>query len=164
MDRRSEPDVDSTLEVPATLRLWFLVHFVVDVVAAVPLLVAPEELLPRLGWTAVDPVSARLVGAALMAIGVQSWRTRNAGAVVYRAMLGLKVIWSATAILGLSLAIARGAPPLTFLFLSIFLVFCGVWLHHAIRFRQLARAPADPPDDPAETETDGEADAEPTAE
>ena len=133
---------------PATLRLWFVAHAVVDVACALPLLFASEELLPRLGWTAVDPVSPRLVAAALLAIGVQSWRTRNADAGVYREMLALKLVWSVSAIVALALAITRGAPSAAFAFLSIFLVFCGVWSHHAIRFRQLARAPLDTPDDP----------------
>ena len=150
------------IEVPASLRLWFGVHAVVDVVAAVPLLIAPEVILPRLGWTVVDPVAARLVGAALAGIGVTSWRTRHAGAAVIRALVGLKVVWSASAILALVLAIARGAPELTFLFLSIFLAFCGVWSHHAIRFRQLSRAPAssDPVDCEDEDTEDGERQSE----
>jgi hypothetical protein len=149
------------IEVPATLRWWFAVHAVVDVAFALPLLFATEELLPRLGWTAVDPVSPRLVAAALLGIGVQSWRTRNADVAIFREMLALKLVWSSSAILGLALAIARGAPSAAFAFLSIFLVFCGVWSHHAIRFRQLARAPQYVPDDPTE-DTDG--DGEPTAE
>jgi hypothetical protein len=136
-----EMDDLSAIEVPASLRLWFVVHAVVDVAAGVPLLIAPEAILPHLGWTFVDPVAARLVGAALVGVGVTSWRTRQASAAVVRALVGLKVVWSASAILALVLAIARGAPQLTFLFLSIFLAFCGVWSHHAIRFRQLARAP-----------------------
>jgi len=136
-------EMDDSVEVPASLRLWFVVHAVVDVAAAVPLIIAPEAILPRLGWTFVDPVAARLVGAALAGIGVTSWRTRHASAAVVRALVGLKVVWSASAILALVLAIGRGAPQLTFLFLSIFLAFCGVWSHHAIRFRQLARASSD---------------------
>jgi len=130
------------IEVPDSLRVWFGVHAVVDLVAGLPLLIAPEVMLPRLGWTVVDPVAARLVGAALVGIGVTSWRTRKAGGAVIRALVGLKVVWSASAILALVLAIARGAPELTFLFLSIFLAFCGVWSHHAIRFRQLSRVPS----------------------
>ena len=59
------------------------------------------------------------------------------------------MVWSTGAIVGLTLAIARGAPPLAFLFLSISLGFCGVWCHYAIRFRQLARAPLDTDSDPA---------------
>jgi len=131
------------MELPASLRAWFTAHFFVDVAFALPLLLAPEAVLPRLGWTTVDPVSTRLVGAALLAIGVQSLRGRDAGVEVYRAMLGLKLVWSAAAIVGLTIAIARGAPPLTFLFLSLFLGFCGVWFHFAVRLRQFARAPED---------------------
>lgn len=155
MDPASDNADASRIEVPATLRLWFAVHAVVDVAFALPLLFATEELLPRLGWTAVDPVSPRLVAAALLGIGVQSWRTRNADVAVFREMLALKLVWSASAILGLALAITRGAPSAAFVFLSIFLVFCGVWSHHAIRFRQLARAPQYVPDDPTQ-DSDGE--------
>jgi hypothetical protein len=136
------------MEIPASLRAWFVVHFLVDVVCAVPLLLVPELVLPRLGWTTVDPVTTRLVGAALLAIGVQSWRGRNGGVAEFRAMLALKVIWSSAAILGLTIAIARGAPPAAFLCLAIFLVFCGVWSHHAIRFRQHALSSTDPLDQP----------------
>lgn len=130
------------MEIPASLRAWFVAHFVVDVLIAIPLVLVPEEILPRLGWASVDPVSSRLVGAALMAIGVQSWRGRRAGVESYRAMLGLKIVWSLTAIVGLIIAIGRGAAPLAFLLLAIFIGFCGVWSHYAIRFRQHANAEA----------------------
>jgi hypothetical protein len=130
------------MEIPPALRAWFVVHFLVDVAVAIPLLLVPEEILPRVGWSAIDSVSPRLVAAALMAIGVQSWRCRNAGIETYRTLLGVKILWSATAIAGLTIAIARGAPPLTFGLLSIFLGFSGVWSHYAIRLRQQAQADA----------------------
>jgi len=129
------------MEIPSSLRAWFIVHAVIDVACGLPLLLVPEMILPRLGWVAVDPVTTRLVAAALLAIGVQSWRGRHAGVEAYRTMLGLKVVWSTAAIVGLTIAIARGAPPVAFLCLAVFLAFCGVWSHHAIRFRQLGRAP-----------------------
>ncbi|MES1207356.1 MAG: hypothetical protein ABUS79_15570 [Pseudomonadota bacterium] len=142
------------MEIPASLRAWFVVHSLVDIAVAVPLLLAPEALLPRFGWQSVDPVASRLVAAALLAIGVQSWRGRNDGAAAYRAMLALKVVWSAAAIVALTIAIGRGAPPLTFGFLAMFLGFCGVWTYYAIRLRQLAQASDDPPEqDLAEGDT-----------
>jgi hypothetical protein len=131
------------MQVPQSLRTWFVVHAAIDLVAAVPLLFAPEAALHRLGWTCVDPVAARLVGAALLGIGGQSFLMRNAGVEAYRAMLGLKVIWSLAACFALFAAIGSGAPPAAWVFLSIFIVFAGVWLHHAIRIRQHDRAPAD---------------------
>jgi hypothetical protein len=134
------------MDVPPTLRTWFVVHAVVDVVAAVPLFIAPAAVLGRLGWTCVDPVAPRLVAAALLAIGGQSFLGRNAGVEAYRSMLGLKVIWSLAAAIGLFASIGDGAPPAAWAFLSLFIGFAGVWTHHAIRFRQHDHAPADRPD------------------
>ena len=129
--------------IPAALRIWFVVHAVVDLVAALPLLVVPETVLRALGWTCVDPAATRLVGAALLAIGGQSFLMRNAGVEAYRTMLGLKVIWSLAAAGALLAAIGAGAPPAAWAFLSIFIVFAGVWVHHSIRFRQLDRLAED---------------------
>jgi hypothetical protein len=138
----ARPYQDSPMEVPITLRRWFLAHFVVDVVLGVPLLLAPALLLRPLGWTVVDGASTRLVGAALLAIGIRSYFTRNAGIEAVTAMLDLKMIWSFAAILGLVLAIGDGAPPAVWAFLSAFLAFAGVWTHYRIRFKQLAAAAA----------------------
>ena len=50
--------------VPDSLRFWFVVHFAVDIVFALPLLLVAEWLMPSLGWRCVDPINSRLVGAA----------------------------------------------------------------------------------------------------
>jgi hypothetical protein len=128
------------MEVPVTLRRWFVAHFVVDLLVGLPLLLAPALLLRPLGWTTVDGSSARLVGAALVAIGGQSFLSRNGDVAIYTAMLNLKLLWSFAAIAGLLLSIGEGAPPAAFGLLSAFLVFAGVWTHHRIRFKQLASA------------------------
>ena len=130
------------MEIPASLRHWFIAHAALHVVCGLPLLVCPELLLPRVGWTVVDPAMSRLVGAALLAIGVQAWRSRNAGLDVYRALLGLNVVWSAMVIVGMAVAIGHGAPSAAFVVMSASLALCGVWSHHAIRFRQLSRLSA----------------------
>ena len=67
-------------KVPGSLRLWFVVHFAVDLVFALPLLLIPEWLMPLLGWSCVDPITSRLVGAALMGIGGASLLERKASA------------------------------------------------------------------------------------
>jgi len=95
-------------------------------------------LLEPLGWSCVDPTSARLVGAALLAIGTQSFIGRNDTVDAYRALLNLKVLWSLAAIFGLVLSIGQGAPPAAWAFLSAFIAFSGVWIHYRIRFRQWA--------------------------
>jgi hypothetical protein len=123
------------MDVPPTLRIWFIVHAAACLVAALALLVAPELALHRLGWTAVDPITARLAGAALLAIGGQSLIVRNAGVETYRTMLGLLVIWSLAGALGLFVGVGEAAPPAAWAVLSIFVLFAGVWVHHALRRR-----------------------------
>jgi len=145
------------MEVPRSLRLWFVVHAAVDLLAALPLLFAPVTVLTWIGWTCVDPVAARLVGAALLGIGGESFFMRNAGVEAYRAMLGLKVIWSLAACLALLAGIGGGAPPAAWAFLCTFIIFAGVWVHHAIRFRQRGRAGEDEDEDEDE---DGDEDGD----
>jgi hypothetical protein len=121
--------------VPASLRFWFVVHFVVDICFAVPLLLAPERTLSLLGWTTIEPFSTRLVGAALMAIGLESLLGKGGNADVFRAMLNLKIVWSGSAIVGITLSMIGGAPPMGWAFLAIFSVFSLVWIYYRIRLR-----------------------------
>lgn len=119
--------------VPNSLRRWFVVHFVADIVFAVPLLVAPEAFLRMLGWSCVDPIASRLVGAALVGIGVESWLGRNAGVESFRAMLNLKVLWSATATIGILVSQLQGGPAMGWAFLAVFLGFNLLWTGCRVR-------------------------------
>ena len=121
---------------PKSLRAWFIIHFFADMLFGIPLLFFPEILLPMLGWNAIDPISVRVVGAALMGIGIESWLGRDSSVEVYRAMLNLKVIWSSSAILGIGLGILNGGPAAGWLFLAIFVIFWFVWIYY---WRRLAK-------------------------
>ena len=116
--------------IPSNLRRWFIIHFIIDMIFGVPLLFIPEIVMPLFGWTPIDPISSRLVGAALTGIGIESWLGRNAGVDVYRAMLNLKVIWSGSAILGIGLGLVRGGPGTGWIFLVIFALFFLVWVYY----------------------------------
>ena len=122
-------------EVPRSVRVWFITHFVVDWAFALPLFLAPQETLRLFGWITVDPVSTRLVSAALMAIGGRSFLMRDASLEHYRELLWLKVIWSLTALLGLVVSAVQGAPPMTWAFAGFFALFSIVWLVWAVRLR-----------------------------
>jgi len=121
---------DNALVVPPSLRKWFVIHFVADMLTGLPLLFIPEIVMPLLGWQNIDPIATRVVGAALMGIGIESWLGRNAGIEVYRAMLNLKVIWSSSAIVGISLGLFNGGAKAGWLFLLVFVVFWFVWIYY----------------------------------
>lgn len=117
-------------EIPEHLRTWFVIHFVVDMLLGIPLLLFPEIVMPLLGWNPIDPIASRVVGAALMGIGIESYQGRNASIEVFRAMLNLKVTWSSSAILGIWLGIWMGGAKTGWLFLGIFVIFWVVWIYY----------------------------------
>lgn len=120
--------------IPNGLRFWFVVHFVLDVIFAIPLLLFPEETLQLFGWTQIDPLATRLVGAALMGIGIESLLERNASMEVFRAMLNLKIIWSLGAVFGITLSMIQGGPPLFgWILLVIFGSFSLLWISYRLR-------------------------------
>ena len=122
-------------QVPGNLRVWFVIHFAVDMLFAIPLLFFPEFLLTLLGWKVVDPITSRLVGAALLGIGGESLLGRNASKEVFLAMLNLKILWAAGAVIGIALGIAAGGPPLAWVLLVIFVAFLGVWVYYRYELR-----------------------------
>jgi hypothetical protein len=121
--------------IPNSLRTWFVVHFAADMLFGVPLLFFPHSLLALLGWTTYDPMTARLVGAALMGIGLESLLGRNASAETFRAMLNLKIIWSSSAIFAISAALLEGSPPMAWAFLVIFVTFWCVWVYYRLKLQ-----------------------------
>ena len=59
-DESREAPATPSILVPASLRTWFRAHFVIDLVAGIPLLLVPGRILGLLGWTTIDPVATRL--------------------------------------------------------------------------------------------------------
>lgn len=118
------------------LRRWFILHFWVDMLFAVPLFLAPALTLSVLGFAPADPLFVRLVAAALFGIGGTSLLVRSESAEVYRVLLLLKMIWSGVAILALLWSIVED-PTVPGLYLGVFLfiVFFIVWRKYAAQMR-----------------------------
>ena len=122
--------------VPRKLRNWFVIHFVVDMLFAIPLMLAPVATLRLFDWQVIDPFLTRLVAAALFGIGIESFLGRNAGREAYMGMLNLKIIWSSAAIVGMAWSLIdgfRGAILLPSTILIVFLLFNGVWVYWRTR-------------------------------
>lgn len=125
--------MENSSDTPQGLKTWFAIHFVVDMLFALPLIFFPEYILPLFGWASFDPVMPRMVGAALLGIGGESLFSRNAPREVFTALLRLKIIWASGAILALGLGILNGGPIATWGFLAIFVGFLGIWIYFSIK-------------------------------
>src|SRR3989344_665518 len=122
-------------EVPASLRVWFVIHFIADYLFAIPLFIAPTWFLSLFGFTIVDPVTARLAAAALFAVGGISLLAFKGSAEVYYSLLQLKLIWSISATVGLLLSLWQGASILLWFVVIIFSLFSGIWSYYLWRLR-----------------------------
>ncbi len=112
------------------LSRFFILHFLIDILFAVPLFLIPETFLGLFDWQPVDPVAARLVAAALFGIGIESLLGRNGTQESFKAMLNLKIIWSVGAIGGLGLSLFQGQSNLLLLIiLGFFIVFNVLWIY-----------------------------------
>ena len=121
--------------IPPSLRNWFIIHFVADMIFGVPLLLIPGKMLQVFGFPSDHFFFARLVGAALIGIGGSSFLARNSVIEVFRGLLELKILWSATAIIGILLSIYDRAPRSAWLFLAIFCVFSSAWITFRYKLR-----------------------------
>ena len=125
--------------IPNALETWFVIHFWVDMLIAIPMMLFPMALLMLFGWQIVDPIMTRLVAAALFGIGIQSYLGRKAGIEAYRGMLNLKIIWSFAALVGIGcsmLAGAQGSPIIGWAFWMVFLLFNVLWIYWRLRLRE----------------------------
>ncbi len=128
--------------VPSSLKMWFVVHCILDLIFAVPLMIIPVRFLHLLGWQTVDPVATRLVAAALFGIGLESFIGRNAGPQAYQGMLTLKIIWSVAAMIGIAVSmVSMDSPPISGWFLlGIFVLFNALWIYWFVRIRKIVDA------------------------
>ena len=124
--------------IPKSLRLWFTSHFIIDLVAAVPLFFAPRFVFTLIGLPHGEPLFARLIAAAFFAIGTTSLIMRDGGVESYRALLDLKIIWSSLALVGISWSLYEGAPTVAWSAFGIFIVFWAAWIYYR---RQLVSWP-----------------------
>ena len=111
-------------QIPGALKVWFIIHFIVDVLFALPLMIIPGIFLAFLGWQNIDVISARIIAAALFGIGLESFIGRNAGRQAYKGMLNLKIIWSFSVITGVIISMfqgAQGRPLFGWILLGIFI-------------------------------------------
>ncbi len=115
--------------IPKSLKNWFMIHFIIDYIFGILLIISPEFILKIFNWTTIDPITSRIVGAALIGIGSISLLERNSTIETYKVLLKLKIIWSSLAILGILLSIKESSKSIWIIFM-IFLIFNILWIYY----------------------------------
>ncbi len=126
------------------LRAWFVIHFILDTTFAIPLFIAPEKFLALFGWSTIDPITSRIVAAALFGIGIESFLARNSNAEGFAGILNLKIIWSFVASLGIFLSLVQSHfanKRVGLTFLGIFVFFHILWIYYRKKIGNSNEAP-----------------------
>lgn len=117
-------------QVSIWLSRFFVLHFVIDIIFALPLFFFPETFLGFLGIETFNPLFVRLVAAALFGIGIESLLGRNGSVEAFKAMLNLKIIWSSAAVLGIIISLREiTADLIIWLILFTFIAFNLLWAY-----------------------------------
>jgi hypothetical protein len=119
----------------SSLKIWFITHAIVDLIIALPLLFYPVFFLEMFGFSNINPLLARLIAAALLAIGGNSYLMRNGSKEEYKSMLNLKLIWSIVAIFSIGGHMWETHSIAGLPFLLVFGVFAFVWLCYRIKLK-----------------------------
>ena len=112
------------------LRTWFMIHFIVDVIFAIPLIFFPAWLLGLFGYSETQFITSRLLGAGLLGIGGASYLTYKKSKESYHTLLNLKIIWSISAILVLLYSLFLGAPRSIWFIIIAFIIFSVAWIYY----------------------------------
>lgn len=122
----------------SALGRWFVLHFVLDLLVAIPLFLFPEVILGWVGLSGVNIVLARMVAAALFGIGLESWWGRKASAGHFVGMLRLKIVWSVVVVFALLFGLIQRQIEVVvgLLVLGLFFGFNLVWVYWWLRLRK----------------------------
>ncbi len=123
------------MEVPNSLRKWLVFHFYVDYAFAIPFFFFPVQLAGILGYEPLDPLSARLVSAALFGIGYSSLIAAKFDLEKMRLKLRWAVIWAGTATVGLFWSAPTVDHIWGWVFAVIFLLFFILWTTYAVKLK-----------------------------
>ncbi len=124
--------------VPRALRICFVAESLFQILCAVPLMLFPNGVLGMCGWTTIDPVATRLVGAALFGIAGASLLSRRTSLATFRALLRLKILWTGAAVFSVVLSIDQGAPASAWLLLLIVASLGAMWTYWLQRLMALS--------------------------
>jgi hypothetical protein len=112
------------------LNITFLIHAIVAVVFGLLMLLVPGRTLLFFGWAPIDPITSRILGAALLALAWSSFRGWQATErKQVQILVEMEAVFTVLASVGLlrHLLFARYLP-IVWAMLALFVAFAVAWI------------------------------------
>ncbi len=118
-----------------SLRITFILHAIVAFVFGLALLAAPGQFLDIFDWKPVDPLTSRMFGAAMLALGWGSIRGyRAASWDEVEILVEVEAAFTFLAAVGLLRHLLVGSWPwYVWMIFAIFTVFAVAWIYHLLK-------------------------------
>ena len=111
------------------LKPTLLIHAIVSAVLGVLLLIIPGDFLQRLGWSPIDPITTRLLGAAFLALAwgdFRGWRQPAKSDITL--LVEVQLAFSALGSIGvLRHLVTGGWPAMVWILFGGFALFAIAW-------------------------------------
>jgi len=119
------------------LKITFLAHAIVAFLCGAPLLLAPGRFLGLFNWAPIDPVLARILGAALLGLAWSSLRGYQQASFEKVALLvEAEAVFCTAAVVGMLRQMAGARWPfIIWLILAVLIIFAILWLLNGVRKR-----------------------------
>lgn len=117
------------------LKLTFLIHALVALVIGLPLLIAPGRFVDLVGWMPVEPILARILGAALLALGWGSFRVwQSADKELAAVLIQVEAVFAVLAGVGVLRHLLIANYPVTvWVALLVFAAFAIAWIAFGLK-------------------------------
>lgn len=117
--------------VPKSLKTWYNVHIIADLIFGIPFLFFPMQFLNAFGWAISEAFPWRIFGAALVGIAVLSYVVNKSNDIqAFRNSLKFKSVWGGLCFfVSIYTALTTG-PAAVWFGVAVFFVFGAVWNYY----------------------------------
>ena len=120
--------------VPKSLRIWFLIYFAISISFGISLIAFPRVMMNFFNFYGPTAL-ARMVGAALFAIGGISLLSCKEKKESYNTILTFNIIWSIAAITALLCSIFSGETIKLWFAVGTFFIFFLIWVYYKSKLK-----------------------------
>jgi len=128
---KSESDLTIQKDkVPTGLKVFFILHFIVDTGFGIPFVFLTRTMHELFHLPTENLILGRMFGAAMIAIGGVSILVIKDKLDSFKSLLKLKLLWSASAIVGIGISLNENFHDSYFFAFSFFVLFFVVWSYY----------------------------------
>ena len=121
--------------IPRSLKIWLFADFVINFIFAAPSFIAPKQFAGILNLPLLDPLGARMIAAAIIAISGISLIYLNGDPLSLKTIIDIKIIWSFAAMMAVAVSLTENLSMTGWIMLLVFFISFGIWIYYKVNLQ-----------------------------